>query len=150
MVHDKFCIELFIKLRDTKETERICQTQNISGQDIPRPVPWTMTELHLLVHLQTILCKATYSNSYIHSYTDGGGCHARCRPTHKEQFGVWYLAHGHFGMQTSGTNQWPSDNRKLALPLSHNCPPRYISNMSFRCTLQTSGQNRPVVGQNWY
>ena len=25
----------------------------------------------------------TYSNSYIHSYTGGGGCHARCRPAHQ-------------------------------------------------------------------
>ena len=29
------------------------------------------------------LSKATYSNSYIHSCTDGGGCHARCRPPHQ-------------------------------------------------------------------
>ena len=31
---------------------------------------------------------------YTHSYTDGGGCHARCRPAHQEQFGVQYLAQG--------------------------------------------------------
>ena len=40
----------------------------------------------------------TYSNSYIHSHTDGGGCHAQ--PAHQGQFGVQYLAQGHFGMQT--------------------------------------------------
>ena len=28
----------------------------------------------------------TYSNSYIHSYTDGGGCHEKRRPAHQEQF----------------------------------------------------------------
>ena len=50
----------------------------------------------------TLLSKETCSNSYIHSYTDGGGCHARCRPAHQEQFGVQYLAHGHFNMKTRG------------------------------------------------
>ena len=34
-----------------------------------------------------------------HSYTDGRGCHARCLPAHQEQFGVQYLAQGHFEMQ---------------------------------------------------
>ena len=43
----------------------------------------------------------------IHAYTDGGGCHARCRPAHQEQFGVQYLAQGHFNMQTRGI--WTSD-----------------------------------------
>ena len=36
------------------------------------------------------------------SYTDGGGCHARCQPAHQEQFGVQYLAEGHFDMHTRG------------------------------------------------
>ena len=49
-----------------------------------------------------LLSEATYSNSYIHSYTDGGGCDAKCRPAHQEQFGVQYLAQGHFGMQARG------------------------------------------------
>ena len=39
-------------------------------------------------------------NSYIHSYTDGVGCHARCQPAHQEHFGVQYRAQGHFNMQT--------------------------------------------------
>ena len=29
---------------------------------------------------------SSYHISYIHSYTDGGGCHAKCRPAHQEQF----------------------------------------------------------------
>ena len=45
---------------------------------------------------------ATYSNSHINSYTDGSDCHARCRPAHQEQFGIEYLAHGYFDMQTRG------------------------------------------------
>ena len=40
----------------------------------------------------------TRINSYISSHTDGGGCHAR--PAHQGQFGVQYLAQGHFDMQT--------------------------------------------------
>ena len=46
------------------------------------------------------LSKATYSNSYVHSYTDGGGRYVRCRPEHQEQFGIQNLAQGHFNMQT--------------------------------------------------
>ena len=38
----------------------------------------------------------------IHPYTDGGGCHAGCRPAHQEQFGVQFLAQRHFDMQTRG------------------------------------------------
>ena len=45
-----------------------------------------------------LLSKATYSNSHVHSYTNGGGC----RPAHQEQFGVHYLAQGHLDMQTRG------------------------------------------------
>ena len=36
------------------------------------------------------------------SYTDGGGCHARCQPARQEQFGVQYPAQGHFNVQTRG------------------------------------------------
>ena len=39
---------------------------------------------------------------FINTYTDGGGCHARCQPARQEQFGVQYLAQGHFDMQTRG------------------------------------------------
>ena len=46
---------------------------------------------------QTLLSKATYSNSYIHSYTH----------THQEQFGVQHLAQGHFDMQTRESNPDP-------------------------------------------
>ena len=61
---------------------------------------------------QTLLSKATYSNSYIHWYTDGGGCHARCRPSHQGQFGVQCLAQGHFDMQIRGIE--PMTFRKQA------------------------------------
>ena len=37
-------------------------------------------------HSAANLSKVTYSNSYTHSYTDGGGCHAKCRPAHYGQF----------------------------------------------------------------
>ena len=55
---------------------------------------------------QTLLSKATYSNSYIHSYIDGGGCHARCPPAHQEQFGgsvscLRTLGHADQGNRTS-------------------------------------------------
>ena len=36
--------------------------------------------------------RLTVIHTYIHSYTDGGGRHARCRPAH--------LVQGHFNMQT--------------------------------------------------
>ena len=45
-----------------------------------------------------ILSKATYSNSYIDSYTDACDWYARCQPARQEQFGVQYLARGHFDM----------------------------------------------------
>ena len=35
---------------------------------------------------QALLSKAKYSNSHTHSYKDGGGCIARCRPARQEQF----------------------------------------------------------------
>ena len=38
------------------------------------------------------------SDIFSHSYTDGSGCHARCWPAHLEEFGVQYLAQGHFDM----------------------------------------------------
>ena len=47
---------------------------------------------------------------FIRSYTDGVGCHARCRPANPEQFGAQYLAQGHFDMQTRGTNQVQTTN----------------------------------------
>ena len=40
-------------------------------------------------------------NIFVHSYTDGDGCHA-----HQEQFGVQYLAQGHFDMKTRGSYQY--------------------------------------------
>ena len=51
-------------------------------------------------------------NSYIHSFTDGGGSHARCWPENQEQFGVQYQAQGHSDMQNRGiepANFWQQD-----------------------------------------
>ena len=39
---------------------------------------------------------------FIYPHTDGGGCRARCRPAHQEQFGVQYLAQGNIDMQIRG------------------------------------------------
>ena len=39
---------------------------------------------------------ATFTHSYTQSYTDGGSCHARCKLQFQEQFGVQYLAQGHW------------------------------------------------------
>ena len=59
------------------------------------------TQLSTLINVdiinQTLLSNTT---AYRHSYIDGDGCHARFRPAHQEQFGVQYLAQGHFDMQT--------------------------------------------------
>ena len=60
---------------------------------------------------QTLLSKATYSNPYVHSYTDGGVCHP-----------------GAVGGSVScprkpgESNQRPSVNKMLALPLSQSHP----------------------------
>ena len=42
--------------------------------------------------------------SYTNSYTDGSGCHARCRLAHQEHFGVQYLAQRH-----ADQGNWTSD-----------------------------------------
>ena len=51
---------------------------------------------------------------YIHSYADGGGCHARGQPAHQELFGVQYLgvqylAQGLLTCSPGESNQRPSD-----------------------------------------
>ena len=51
-----------------------------------------------LRYLADVLSKAIYS----HSYTDSGGCHARWRPAHQEQFGVQYLTQGQIDKHTRG------------------------------------------------
>ena len=55
----------------------------------------------------------------IHTYIDGSCGQARCQPALQEQFGVQYLAQGHFHMQTLGIEPRTSNNKALALPLSH-------------------------------
>ena len=63
---------------------------------------------HRLTYVLGHLSDATDSNSYAHSYTDGGGCHVRSRPAHQEQFGVsQYLAQGHFDTLTRGIEPAP-------------------------------------------
>ena len=60
------------------------------------------------------------------TYTDGGGCHARCQPAHQEQFGVQYLAQAHSTCRPGVSNQQPSANKTLAPPLGHCCPTQYM------------------------
>ena len=66
---------------------------------------------------QTLLSKATYSNSYIRWWFR---CRARYRPAHQELFGVQYLVQGHFGMQSIGTApvtlRYPSTRLCLLVP----------------------------------
>ena len=72
-----------------------------------------------------LFTKATDSNSYILHTLMVVTAMQRCQPHHQEQFEVQYLAQGHFDMQTRGIkNQRPSDNKILALPLSHSRPVR--------------------------
>ena len=64
---------------------------------------------------QMLLSKAIYSNSYIHSYTDGGDCHTRCRQAHQEGFSI--LPKDTSACRHGESNQRPSNNMTLALPL---------------------------------
>ena len=48
------------------------------------------------------LAEAFVQSDLLHSYTDGGGCRAMCRPEHQRQFWVQYLAQGHFNIPTRG------------------------------------------------
>ena len=50
--------------------------------------------------------------------SDGIGCHARCRSALQEQFGVQYIAQGHFD-KPGESNQRPFDKKTLTLPLNH-------------------------------
>ena len=57
--------------------------------------------MHLFnqLHLGHLVDAFVPGNSYIHSDSDFGCYHARCQPAQQEQFGVQYLAQGHFDMQ---------------------------------------------------
>ena len=46
-----------------------------------------------IVHFTHALVQSNLQ--YIHTYTEGDGCYARCQPAHQEQFGVQYLAQRH-------------------------------------------------------
>ena len=56
----------------------------------------------------------TFTHSHTHSYTDGGGNHARHQPAHRKQPGVQILAQGLFGMWTGGTRIWTANPWSLA------------------------------------
>ena len=63
--------------------------------------------------LQTLLSKVTF----IHSYTDGGGCqHIR------SSSGFSTLPKDTLTCRQGELNRWPSSNRTLGLTLSHSCP----------------------------
>ena len=59
----------------------------------------------------------TLTHSHTHSYTDGGGNHARHQPAHREQLGVQSLAQGLFDTNSSwgspGSNREPSAGNHL-------------------------------------
>ena len=69
-----------------------------------------------MVHLYSAFNprRFTFSHSHTHSYTDGGGNHARHQPTHREQLGVQSLAQGLFNTNppwgSPGLNWEPSGN----------------------------------------
>ena len=56
-------------------------------------------------HSKCFTTLATFS----HSHIDGGGCHARQPTAHREQFGVQYLAQGHFHALLGGAGIRTSD-----------------------------------------
>lgn len=55
-----------------------------------------------------------------HSYTDGGGCHARSRPAHQEQ--CWGSVSCSRPLRLADQGNLTSDSKTLALPLSHSRP----------------------------
>ena len=79
-------------------------------------------------HFADTMSKATYNNSYKHSYNDGSGSHVSSHPAHQEQFGVLYLAQGHFSMQTRGIQPRPSDKKTPVLLRSHSRRP-WVANL---------------------
>ena len=67
------------------------------------PIVWHTLHIYILGHFQTLLSKATYSNSYIDTLMavaamQGADQHIR------SWFGVQYLAQGHFDMQAREPN----------------------------------------------
>ena len=79
------------------------------------------TFLHFRAFSRRFLSKVTYSNSYIHSHTDGGGCLARCRPALQEQFEVQCLYHDTSTCRPGDSNQRPSENKTPAEATSRFC-----------------------------
>ena len=65
------------------------------------------------VHLADTFVHSDFHDSYLYSHTDGGGCHARCRPPHQEQFGVQYLATKLARLETSPWISASFSNLKL-------------------------------------
>ena len=103
----------FCVLKDCSDTQKLTTCRRLSLFEQTEVSCYSCWSKSIFSYQQWI--KSTYSNSYIHSHTDGGGCHARCRPAHWEQFGVQYLAQGHFDMQTRGnqTSDLPITRRWL-------------------------------------
>ena len=59
--------------------------------------------------IQDALQCITATHSHTHSYTDGGGNHARHQPAHREQLGVQSLAQGLFDINSGGARD-PTGN----------------------------------------
>ena len=68
----------------------------------------------------------SFTHSHTHSYTDGGGNHARHQPAHREQLGVQSLAQGLFDSNSGGARDRTGNllgtlrvPMTATLPLSH-------------------------------
>ena len=90
-------------------------------------------EISVSLALLYLYLKALYRDcalhSHTHSYTDGGGNHARHQPAHREQLGVQSLAQGLFDSNSGGARDQtgnPSGTLHVlmaaTLPLSHAAP----------------------------
>ena len=66
---------------------------------------WFIYIAHLIQGALQRLC-ITFTHSHTHSYTNGGGNHARHQPAHREQLGVQSLAQGFVD-----TNTWGAQDR---------------------------------------
>ena len=64
--------------------------------------------------------RITFTHSHVHSYTDGGGIHARLQPDHREQLGVQSLDQGLFDTNSGGardrTGNLPCSNDGNSTP----------------------------------
>ena len=86
--------------------------ESCSSETLFFSITYTVHNRHAVCYLH-IGYLSHFCTTYSSSNTDGGGCHARCRSAHQEQFGE--------------LNQQPSDSKTLALLLSHSHPNYFCS-----------------------